>query len=102
MCSSVTHAAFLDELEKIAEQDRKARLKRWAKNTGIIMGGAAAGTGASMLADKAARMMGAKKWQGMSTPAKRNMLGAALGVSVAAGALASRNLAKKRMDADRE
>jgi hypothetical protein len=90
---SSSRAAFLDELEKIAEamageEDRK----KWLKNALLIAAGAGAGTGAVMLGDRAIGKVIGPSWGAMSPAAKRLLVGPALGLTTIGALVAAERL----------
>lgn len=84
--SSVGQAAFLDELEKIAEElTRKEQMKRYLKSAALIAAGAGAGAGAVMLGDKAIQRIIGPSWAAMSPMVKNLIVGPAFGLATVGG-----------------
>lgn len=95
--SSASQAAFLDELEKIAEElSRKEQTKRFLKGALTIAAGAGAGTGAVMLADKAVGKVVGQHWSSLSPAVKKLIVGPALGLSTVGGMMAVQKLREEQ------
>lgn len=97
---NISTEAMRDELLKISmSEESKKKLKNFAKSTATISAGAGLGYGAGMLADKAFQKMLGSKWESLGSPAKKKMLGAALGLTMAGSYVARRMLDKERQKA---
>jgi len=71
--STIRHSAFLDELEKIAEDrlEKSQQFKKWLKNTALIAAGTGVGTGTVMVGEKVLNHALGDKWR--SLPPKTRM-----------------------------
>lgn len=100
--SSVGQAAFLDELEKIAEElTKKEQVKRYLKGALLISAGAGAGTGAVMLADKALSRA-APAWNSLSPTVKKLIVGPALGITTVGALVAAQKLREEQIKRHRQ
>lgn len=104
--STTTLAALRDELIKIgaakAEREKKLRLKKWLKNTLLIAGGSAAGTGISMAGDRILKKALGKAW---ARTHPKTRLAIAIPLASAAGAAsmaAGKKMMTERRRRDRE
>lgn len=92
-----THAALYDELTKISAAKKKPKgtaFGRWAKNTLLIAGGTAAGTGVAMATDRVASKLFKRRWSKLK-PQTRLAIGAPIGT---AASLASMYSARKLLE----
>ena len=84
----ITKLAFADELVKIsrtAEQTaNRQQASRWIKNTLLISGGAAAGIGLGMIAERLGPKLAGSAWRNMSPERKVSIIGPVIGISSAA------------------
>lgn len=99
--SGAIRAAVFDELEKIADEQMKrdSRWKRVAKAGAGYAVGAAAGTGAGMLLDKAVTHAFRHKYPHWSREKKLRFLGPLLGFATVAGMAAQRYAHAKQQKA---
>lgn len=95
---SATLAGLSSELQKIAEETKSPKLKKWLKNTALISAGYGAGQGLGMLGEEALRAALGKKWNGWSSDTKRKVIGTALGLATAGSLLSVANLEKKKAE----
>ena len=94
---SARRLALLDELEKIAEEKKRdPKWKRIAKTTGVAALGYAAGHGAGMLADAAARKVFKDRYPQLSPDFKKYVLYPLLGVSMMGVSLAAAHANEQR------
>lgn len=97
--------ALFDELEKIAEvaaSEQKPTIKKWLKNTALIMGGAGAGTAAAMLVDSAlAKSLGAR-WAALPPTTKKYIIAPLMGATLVGAGLGGQKLMEERRKRDRE
>ena len=103
--TAVRRAALFDELTKIssAEEDRlrAKKVRRWMKNTLLIAGGTAVGTGVSMAGDRVLRKAVGPKWRKMSTGKRLAILGPAASLATIGSLAAARHLMNTRAKKDR-
>lgn len=98
----LTKLAFYDELEKIASdvrpdaKKRRGELARFLKGTAAISAGTATGTGAFMLADRAAHAIGSKAWAKLSPRTRYTILAPAAALSGAGAAVLTKKLFEEK------
>lgn len=94
--SSDAVGALLDELEKISEDARAKKAKRWLKNTAIVAAGTGMGTGAMMLAEKLTTTALSPHWRLLNPTVRNLLLGSAVGVTSTGAALLAAKLFDER------
>lgn len=97
--------ALFDELEKIAEattQEQKPTIKKWLKNTALIMGGAGAGTAAAMMADSALVKRLGERWAALPPTTKKYIIAPLMGATLVGAGLGGQKLMEERRKKDLE
>jgi hypothetical protein len=95
--SSIAQAAFLDELEKIsADLTGGEKMKRWIKGALLTAGGAAVGTGAVMVGDRALHRALGPTWSTLSPGTKKLLAVPAIGLTTIGALIAAQKLLEEQ------
>lgn len=95
-----TREGLFDELGKIASalgDERRAKFKRWAKNTAIMVGGVGAGALATTAIDKLVGAKVAPHWKKLNPTTQKAILGGLLGLTTVGAGLARKKVDEERM-----
>lgn len=100
--SSDVLGSLLDELEKIAADDRAKKAKRWLKNTAIVAAGTGMGTAAMMATERVLTTALGPHWAKLTPSTQKMILVPAMGLTSAGASLALKKLLDERKRTESE